>query len=70
MKLNAFTEEVNLTQNKRKYDDELDVKIFDDKFLPIFHNKMTKSFKSAKDSLNKIKKGMIYGLEDMKNMKT
>ena len=51
---------------KKPNEDELNVKLFDAKFFSIFHKEMTKSFKIAKDKLNRIKKGIVFGLEDMK----
>ena len=58
--------EVNTINPFKKQAEDLDVKIFDQNFLPAFHKTMAKSFKSAKDSLNKIKKGVMGGLEDFR----
>ena len=64
---NFILGEVNTINPFKKQAEDLDVKIFDQNFLPVFHKTMAKSFKSAKDSLNKIKKGVMGGgLEDFR----
>jgi len=62
-------DEVHTIKPFKKQIEDLNVKFFDEKFLPNFHKTMEKSFKSAKDSLNKIKKGVTFGLEEMRKPK-